>query len=81
MPNPDKHGWYRVRDRSAKEMGSWSSRVFLPGTMVIVPNAKASDQYGRALPPKPWRPLPATQPTEPPASAEETNTTTEESNS
>lgn len=77
--NPDRFGRYRVRDRTAKEMGTWSTARYNPATMLLVPNAKASDGYGRALPPKPWRPLPAQQAPETPASAEETTNTDEES--
>lgn len=72
--NPDEHGRYRVRDRKNRRSGTWSSRVFNPDTMLLIPNAAASDGYGKALPHKPWRPESPATPTEPPAPADEDTT-------
>ena len=59
VPQPDKHGWYRVRDKTNRRSGSWSSRLYNPATMTIHPGP-ASDIYGAALPPKAWQETPAT---------------------
>ena len=71
--NPDQHGRYRVRDKKNKQSGTWSSTFYNPDTMLLVPNANASDIYGKALPPKPYTPEPAAPP------AEDTNPTPERS--
>ena len=68
--NPDEHGRYRVRDKKNKRSGAWSSTFYNPDTMLLVPNARASDGYGKALPPKPYSPDSGTS--EPPAPAEDT---------
>ena len=66
--NPDKHGRWRVRDKTNRRSGAWSSRFYDPETMLLVPNANASDGYGAALPPKRFVELP-----EPPAPAGDEN--------
>ena len=75
--NPDRYGRYRVRDRTNRRSGSWSTRHYNPLTMLLVPNARASDVYGAALPPKPYAAPP--QPPTPPAPAEDHETTEGES--
>lgn len=69
--NPDEHGRYRVRDKKNRRSGTWSSTFYNPDTMLLVPNARASDGYGKALPPKPYSPDSGTT-NEPAAPAEDT---------
>ena len=78
-PTPDRYGRYRVRDRTNRRSGTWSTTIYNPDTMQLVSGA-ASDCYGAALPPKPWRPAPSGATPETPAPAGE-NTTTEEGDS
>lgn len=54
--NPDEHGRYRVRSKTAPSLGVWSTRVYDPERHALVANAHASDSYGNALPPLPYRP-------------------------
>lgn len=71
--NPDQYGRYRVRDKTNKRSGTWSTTVFNPDTMLMVANADASDIYGKALPAKPFGPAPLAVPTQTPAPAGTTN--------
>lgn len=74
MPDltPDQYGRYRVRDRTNRRSGTWSTTIYNPDTMQPV-GGPASDIYGAALPPKPYRP--ASLAPEPPAPAGDTTTT------
>lgn len=53
MAKPDQWGRYRVRAKGAKS-GIWSTRNYRADRHEIVPGP-ASDTYGAALPPKPFK--------------------------
>lgn len=76
--NPDRHGRFRVRDKKNRYSGTWSTTAYNPDTMTLVPNANASDGYGRALPEKPYKPKPLDVAPDSPAPAGD-NTTEGES--
>lgn len=71
--NPDQYGRYRVRDKTNKRSGTWSTTVFNPDTMLMVANADASDTYGKALPAKPMGPGATGRAPSDPGSAGNTN--------
>lgn len=52
-PEPDQWGRYRVRRKGARS-AIYSTRRFDPDVHVIVPGP-ASDTYGEAIPPHPYR--------------------------
>lgn len=51
MPDPDRHGWYRVAETVGGHTRHYSTRAFSPSAHRIVPGP-ASDAAGNPLPPK-----------------------------